>query len=474
MSGNLRDEKYSWRDRENLAELAIFLIATCLMAATSADYSFTLPMYAAFVIILFRNLYLYKKTRDFFFLFKCLFYSIVIPDNYIVSAVLFLCTVLSLAAYGGKKIRSSITKNDVYVFGALIIFFAINVLLSPKLFPNILFAIFYGSAFPLAYILFRLERREIAKRFEDIVSFIKGIVFVEIISTIVYFVFNFSMVISTIDNDWISGTFGVRHGNLLLFFMIFSILLLEKHYKKTKEKTDLAYIAVLVVLSILTNSVALTIMFFIAFVLISIVRAKNVRVAVLSVLITVVAGLFFFFIASPKWIQTYLVRLSNPAYLKEGIPKIITYEDIFIEIPSYDKKFLLIGNGAGQLSSRAALLATGEYIPEIKKIMEPSMSEYTEKYILERYKKYNVDLLHGTMYSPYSSIISIFGEYGLVGLLAFVILIFVMIRKSKKEAAIFIVFFFLSCFVENYVEFAKVVVPLFFLYFVDRKEKNEK
>lgn len=472
-SNSLREATvFSWRDKSNFAELVIFILAGVLMSIFTDDFSFTVPMYAAYVLILLKNLYSFWKTKNDFVLYKILFYSILIPDNYIVMVALILFTIYSCVRHKGQLVKF-LDKKIVCVLICICAFFAINIILSERLWFNVAAGFVYASVFPAAYVFCKLDKDKVKDNFENLVKFDKGLVAAEIICVTSFIIFNFQRVISGIDNDWLAGTFGGRHGNLLLFFMIFSILLIEKHYREKKNKKDLVYIILLVILSIFTNSVALTVMFFIAYIVGSIIKAKNFKSVALSFGIVIISGLVFFFVASPQWVQSYLIKLQDFSYLKEGIPKIITYEETFVDIPRMDKKFLIIGNGVGQYSSRGALLATGEYIPGIRGLFDPSISEYTERYILARYKHYNVELSHGTMYSPYSSIITLFGEYGLIGLVGFCVAIFIMIRRSKKEAAIFVIFFFLSCFIENYIEFAKVTIPLFLLYFMDQRGADD-
>ena len=408
--------KKNKRNFLDILEISFFFIGAILMSSTTENYAFTLPIYCAYAFALIRNLVLYAKSKSPLPIYKILLYSVIIPDNYIVIPVL---AVSALCSAVKNKALLQLKERKKILFLILLLFLA-NIAINDVRPVNFLFSLFYGIAFPCAYIFWKTQKDGLKKHYKGIILFIKELVLVEIVSVLVYLLVNTTHAISGIDNDWLSGTFGLFHGNLLLFFMIFAILVLARDYESSKNKQNIVLIAILALLSIFTNSVALTVLFLLSYLTIILFKARNIKTVFKNIAIIAFAGLLFFFGASQQWMRDYMVNLTDLNYIKKHIPKTLVYKDTFYNIPSKDLRFLLIGNGAGQYSSRAALICTGYYINEYNKIFSPSISEYTDKYILNKYKKYNIEMQHGTMYSPYSSVISIFGEYGIVGLGLFI------------------------------------------------------
>ena len=418
-------------------------------------------LYLAFLFTCITSLIRYKKQKKISEIHKILLLSVIIPNNYIIIGLF----VIFLLYFLVKK--SIILDKKIVLLSSFILVLG---LLNNFKIPNFLFGIVYLSGIIISNILLRNSKEEASDIFENTVCIVKRIIIIELIVITIYFAFHITEVLSAIDNDWLVGTFGYLQGNIFLYFIFFSILLLKEHYTINKEKIDLLYLAICAILAILTNSIALIIMFIVAYFMISFIHGSiKHKIGTFIILIIIVS---LFALITPDWIRSYLIKLTNPKYFVTNIAKVQTYKDTFWVIPSRDVKFLIIGNGIGEYSSRAALTCTGEYVKAYKKMFSPSISEYSDKYIYNKYIKYNINEKQGTMYSPFSTIISIQGEYGLIGLCIFIIIICIAIKKSSKTTRVFIIFFLLSCLIENYLEFAKISYLLMFIYYILNNNKK--
>ena len=139
-------------------------------------------------------------------------------------------------------------------------------------------------------------------------------------------------------------------------------------------------------------------------------------------------------------------------------------EIVFDEIPSIEFKNYIIGEGIGQYSSRAAMTCTGEYIDSYTKLFPVSMSEYTSEFIFPQLVL--TKQLHNSLSlkdTYYSSVISVMGELGIIGIVFFILYVLYLMKKSKGYSKIFVIFFVFACFIDNYLEFAKVISLLYLL-----------
>lgn len=433
----------------DIVEILLYSIGT--LSLSIFNYSYLL--YFAFLYSFLIEFKKYSETKDVFCILKLFLLSIIIPNNYL---ILLLCIF---------KMKNN-KLNPKIIF--LVFVFLLNILLNSVHIPNILFGILFLFPVLVFYILLKDFKEELYSSFSKIVQLDKFLILLQIFSIISYLIFHFNTLSQFTGNDWVVGTFGYHQGNIFLYFILFSGLLLKKDYNRTKNKKDLLYVGICLVCAVLTNSIALIILFGFSYFIIHFLNSnlKSKMESLCFLLLVLVVFLLF----TPGWIKQYIVKLTDYTYFSRNIKKVDAYKDTFITIPSQDVKFFLIGNGIGEYSSRAALTCTGKYINFYNKLFHPSVSEYTNRYILSRYIKYNLEQKQGTMYSPYSTIISIQGEFGIIGLLLFLYGIYYLLINSNKNAKTLILFFFLSCFIENYLEFAKVIFLVYLLFFIDYKD----
>ncbi len=143
-------------------------------------------------------------------------------------------------------------------------------------------------------------------------------------------------------------------------------------------------------------------------------------------------------------------------------------------------KNLLIGTGLGQYSSRAALIASDEYLSLRLPQILTGRSDYFKDYIHPSLELFNEIGEGSAMAKPYMSAISLPVELGLV--ITFVLLTVIcrcvfwsarIMLGSDGELgwlgfamSVGIIFFVLCCFIENYAEFTQAIFVPFILFVV--------
>ena len=161
---------------------------------------------------------------------------------------------------------------------------------------------------------------------------------------------------------------------------------------------------------------------------------------------------FAVFVAvSPAWISTEVYKMTDAAYAQSRFEKSIYYERTFVDIPSEEGMLSFIfGTGLGTYSSRAALTCAGGYIGFYDSLFEAHSSPERNRYLSDQ------DRSKGLASMPDSSIISMQGELGLIGLLAVNGMMLALFIRSKDPCyRIAVLFFWGLLFVDNALEYAK-------------------
>lgn len=443
------------KDKMQLIEKCIYTIGIFALAFLNTN----VLLYGAFLYTFIFELKKFIDNKKIFSIIKIILASIIIPNNYIIIAIIVLFYVLTAKS-----------KKTVNQYSLILLFVVIaSIIINFNGIPNVFFGLLYLLPVFIAFSFFGEIKEEIKKANNEIVELNITIIQLEILSIIFYAIANIKLLLLGGNaNDWLTGTFGYHQGNIFLYYMLFSLLILKKSYDQSKSKRELAYIIISIILGMLTNSIALILLFIFSYFLIVFLKS-NLQKKIINLGVFIVV-LIVFLLLTPQWIKSYIIKLTNFDYFSNTVAKVQVYEDTFINIPKKDMKFFIVGNGIGGYCSRAALTCTGKYIDFYNKFFKPSVTEYTSNYILGRYVKYNLEEGQGTLYSPFSTVLTVQGEYGIIGTILFLILIGTMIKRSDTYSKIFILFFFLSCFIENYLEFEKVMVLVFILYFLEQKE----
>jgi hypothetical protein len=125
----------------------------------------------------------------------------------------------------------------------------------------------------------------------------------------------------------------------------------------------------------------------------------------------------------------------------------------------------LIGLGPGQYASRAALMASGQYLSRPIPGLPEHISKFTESYILP-----HLNVIRSSLHLPSSSWLAIYGEFGVLGL---VLAIFVVIKailffrrhRSRQfrmlnlMMLILIYYLVLMSFQNIYLEYTQAIFP---------------
>lgn len=442
-------------------KINIKLVIYLLSAVALGGFNIEAPIYIVFLLISIHNVLkaikykrstLYKEVALEMILFSC-----ILPNNEIIIIVSFICMIIYIIGF------SVHSKNKKFNIGLIVLisYLIINYIINDVSFINAILFIMFNFTMVFYYFFLKniISSEVLSLR---IIKYIKEILIIELVANLSILVFNLKEVMKFNDLDWSTGTFGMFQQNILMNVCVFIGIILAKEYYYSKKKEYLKGVIISGVLAMSTGTVANSIILFSVVILIFIfsryIKLKN-KISTLTIVIVVI-GLFIVF--NPSWVTKDILALKDKDYLNERIEKIESYKQVFVEIPESDIKFLVFGNGMGQFSSRAALTATGEYIEFYNKISSPSISDYTYTYIYPK-------MLHftgkGIVAAPYSSIISIQSELGIVGLVVFLAFIFRLILKKDVFSKIAILYFVGILFIDNYLEFSKVVLFFWIAYF---------
>lgn len=420
------------------------------------------PIYIAYAYIIISLLLKnYKNKTNILFqvedLLDIYIYSFILPDNYTTILIIsIIWLLLSLNKVNRTQIISYL-KNKYFIIGLLIIF--ITSIINGLSIVKLLFFVLYNITYLLLLSLLSYFRTH----FDKFSGFsIKQSILAQFVAIISYILRNYEQISSQIDHDWITGTFGTYQSNILLFFCAFSMFYFIKEFIRSKNFKNLIYCFMAAGILLSTTSTALIILLIISILLVSLFYLKReyIKKGIIALLVT----LTFAYIVTPSWIVNDVINMTNISYATQRISKLETYHDSFIKMQNEPIKYIF-GVGLGNYSSRSALTCTGLYIESYNKLFKPEISYYTSSDVLYKYINVVINRL-GSMDTPYSSIISIKSEFGLVGLVFLLICFYCSFRGKDYLQKIIILFFFFSLFIENYIEFAKVINYLILIDFL--------
>ncbi len=421
-----------------------YVIATVVFNLTENDILF----YFAYILGMLDCYKTKLNNKGDYYLIKLCLYSIMIPSNYIILAALIYVSIVNKS-----RAKSS---NIIYLF-FVFLYLLFNIIANDIKMINLIFSVVYFIHIFFCMIFVDTVKLEEEDK-ENLISFLKFAALLQGIALVTKYIFQHDAIVSAIDFDWVSGTFGINQGNIFLFYFLFNFIVFFDRYRK--KRIDICYMLVSIVYIVMTGSICLICIFaFVLFLYLMINKGIGIRMKIRAL------GLLMFLIMSfmvitPVWITDAIVRIAETDDKSIYISKLIDYENVYMN-PHLSTDYEIIGVGVGNYSSRAALTCTGIYLPTYNVFFEPSMSDFTTEYIYNKLN-YIYDNKLGTLDTPFSEFISIKGELGYIGI-AFLFSYFILLYSRNKNASrIYIMFLFFSCFVENYLEFAKIVVLLYF------------
>lgn len=419
------------------------LIASVLLSVTGNSILF----YSIFLINLMYYLFLYFKTKKNKYLIFLVILSIISPDNYLIIGANMLFFLFNINGFRIKK------NNVTFIFILFFCYLLINILLNDIKIINLFFSILYSFQIFTGLLILNNEYKNTREK-KEVEHFVKKMLIIEIVSVFSFIFFNFNTFISRPDGDIIVGTFGQYQGNVFAIFLLFAILVIIKQ----KMKFNSIYIVLSLIIFIMTGSIMLILCAFLSILIYVFVFQKKFSKKSIKYIAIITFCFVCFIQITPTWVFNSVNKMLNEDNITRAIGKIKGMEIVFNEIPSKNFKNYILGEGIGQYSSRSAMTCTGEYIDVYNKFFSVSMSQYTKEYIYPQLvltkQKYQSISLKDTYYS---SVISVMGELGIIGIIFFVLFLCYLMRKSSGYAKLFVIFFVFLCFIDNYLEYAKIV-----------------
>lgn len=439
------------------------LILTCVICASI--FGFTQIKYVMYIPII---VYIALKIKFGKLCFSqkdeviLIFLALIVPDNYFIVVVIFLFFILEVY----KKSISFQNKYSKMLVVGFSVYLGLNIIINFQKINNILFYLFFNLPFLLTGLLInnQINKKELKKYNIDFLF--KNFLLIEGVSVICYGVSHFKLILSAIDNDWVSGTLGQYHSDVLMIVSTFAFLYFLSRASYDKKWRLWAGIAIVLALS--TTSVTYTISLLLAF-LLSLVFTNNMDInKKIRILFLIVLGVIVFYIVSPRWVTAQLLRMFDINYLLYRAPKIQYFINTFCVMPFTEGIWVfLFGTGVGLYSSRAAETCAGSYIGIYDKLFPSYSSKLREKYIESVFN--SIDATHeaktSILGSARSSILSISGELGLIGFMFLFAFIGYLYSGEKNIYKNVVVTFFVFLMIfESVTEFAKMVVVFWIVY----------
>ncbi|WP_055666463.1 hypothetical protein [Desnuesiella massiliensis] len=424
-------------------------------------------VYIPFVaLIIYKGYQVYKKqiTLD-RMLLNLSIYCVILPDNFIIigfTGLFFLCFLI-ISYARRKKYDFYKTKSFKYSFTFWTIFLLLNIFLNRVPIQKILFFIIYYFVFIAMFIVYKYSNRNYSKEVD--LSF-NTIILLQIIYLVVFIPLRFSYILTQLIGDWSIGTLGVSQGPTLFNLFIFGFMKYFYDYRNRKQRKYIIFAVVCFLGAISTVSVSLTLIFIFSLFLYTLIYVKvpKLKVGLLALTLFLLGA---FWITADPWVKSDLVKtVTNSAYRKVRIKKLQAYENTFLILPYQDLKFLAIGNGVGNYSSRAALTASGYYVSWYsygKPYFKPLISEYTDKYIKPSiFAEYGISITE----QPVSQYTSIMGEFGIIGFFAFMLFFIKLFIKGNDINKLTIIYFLGILLLDNWIEFPKISMIFLSTYFL--------
>ncbi len=385
-------------------------------------------------------------------------YSVILPDNYMSEFFMIVYFIFFVFQHGFKIKKNMYT----YFMFALFLLVFISTVLDFRGITNLLFS--FVSFMPLFIVLFLINN----KKFNELsfIKFIKDfdkVFIVEIISVPI----NYVLYHGISGDDWSRGTFGGsgEQAQLFVIFSLMSVMYYHMYTKYGKKRSWLSKYILCVLGMVSTNSWTLFIIYVIGLCCFYLTKlnSKTIFRGILIVSFIIIFGEGVVE-KLPDHVSMPLKKiLTDNNYLNYRFHKLSVYGETFIEIPSKDLKFALIGEGIGNYNSRAALICTGQYVEFYNKLFIPSMSEYTEEYIYDyvklAYQNGGSDF-GSVLARPYSSVLALMGECGILGIVLFISMLITYLKNKKSSTKKVVIVWLAFCFVENYFEYPKILLLL--------------
>lgn len=385
--------------------------------------------------------------------------SLMVPDNFIVVAV-----ALCLLIY--KMFTKKFNKCQPFEF-VLIIFISISLILNLFLGSLHLLNIMMSLVYLLPFFAYAVFFKDIFNRktFDNdyILLRLRYFIGIQYLTVVVWALTHFRTMLSYADLDWVTGTFGKYQCNVLMCACSFTGIVFLCQYFYYKYAKDLLYATLSFALAMCTGSFIYMCVMLIALALVLFTSRKikgNTKLVFLFVISVLVA---LFLVCSPSWMVQEVKSLFDFDYLRKRVVKIDYYYNTFIKFPQEEGLIrFLFGIGPGEYTSRASETCAGGYISFYDKLFAGYQNPLREKYISVIAELHKGEGLAST---PMSSILSITGEYGFIGLVLLIVFFGKKYLRVNPFAKLSIMFFLGLMFFDNALEFPKYVLALWSAYY---------
>lgn len=150
-------------------------------------------------------------------------------------------------------------------------------------------------------------------------------------------------------------------------------------------------------------------------------------------------------------------------------PKIRATYNTLVNVPQVVPLQPLIGLGPGQYSSRASLIRSGEYL-EGRLPLPPLAHPLAEQYIISEWRFFKRSLMGGSVFFPFYSWLSVYGEFGLIGIIAVIsfsmVVLLTLLRSSSQKfpylrtaMIVLLIYIVVLGFQDVYWEMAQAIFP---------------
>ncbi|REE01634.1 hypothetical protein C7460_103151 [Marinoscillum furvescens DSM 4134] len=221
------------------------------------------------------------------------------------------------------------------------------------------------------------------------------------------------------------------------------------------------------------------------------INKRRVRSTFIQVSVFIVISIFgtiLFAKVQPgnfKLISIVIERLISVDFSDQyKFQKIFAFEQTYQKVVKKDIGTFMFGLGAGQYSSRAALILTGDYLNPHPSYFPISMSNETRQIIFPLWNDKQQARFRGSVLAmPSSSLLSVIAEFGLIGfiILMYLFRILYSIRNTRSESIIIsfvgaipilTVLLFSQLIMDLWLEFASLTIFLNLIFIMGLSSKN--
>ncbi|WP_457637193.1 hypothetical protein [Oceanithermus sp.] len=225
------------------------------------------------------------------------------------------------------------------------------------------------------------------------------------------------------------------YSNVMFAINISIILLyLYPHLKRNKLKY-IIYIMGIIVFILASVMHAIIFLGISIIISTSILIGYKINIKWIAVTISIFLTAFILIpIIMPKNVN--LVGKFTKQLISRDVPRSVSIQVAFTELPKEYPLQPFIGLGPGQYSSRAGLMCTGYYFggfnnPRDVPLLPNSPTEPQQKFLIPLWRWHASNRYFGSTQKPYSSWLTIYTEWGIVGVIILIYILFYISYKIK-------------------------------------------